>query len=163
MESFYNYPIVEGVGIGGIKIGEKMDASNEIFPFLKKVHKESDKISLIYTYNDIITIYCKKDTKLIYKINVQKGYLGKFKNLIGIGDIFYDLISLKTELLFDDFDYVFYLENYRGICFESNSIDVSSIDLKILKIDFITVYDRTLDTDESIDNLVTVSTSNLFN
>ena len=162
MESFYNYPIVEGVGIGGIKIGEKMDASNEVFRFLREIQDERDEISLIYTYNNIIKIYCKKDTKLIYKISARKGYSGKFKDLIGIGDTFYDLTKLKTALLYDDFDHVFFLENCRGICFESNTIDVSSIDLKNLKIDFITIYDTILDTNESIDNLVVVSTSNLF-
>lgn len=154
MISIVNKPIIEGIGIGGIKIGERLEASNEMFQHLQAIYSKNDTTSLVYTYQHVIKIYAKKDTNVIYKISAGEGYPGKFRDQVAVGDTMYDLGSLHTPLLYDDFDGIFYLKHYEGICFETASFHTHNDDLRSIKIDFITVYDTALNTEGFIDELV---------
>ncbi|NMM50892.1 hypothetical protein [Marinigracilibium pacificum] len=69
---------------------------------------------------------------------------GNFQD-INIGMTFYEIIQKGYELLYDEFDQLFYLNSQKGLCIEKKYENLRFEELLNSKIEYLTVFDTTSD------------------
>ena len=135
--------IIPGKSVGKIKIGDNID----MFPGAVKESVLSLNQTL-FKYNNDIKIRTNADDDINW-ISTKNIDLKSSYEFINIGNSFKEIIN-EYDLLYDDFEGLFKIENTKGMCFSFGTENLSEVIKSNLKIQLILVYSVKMDNDEHL-------------